>query len=911
MKKNMSEANDKENKDGEKKTLSLGGKGTLTLKASGTAAAAPRQQNISQGRGRTVAVEVRKKRSGPTGPKADTPESIEVEAPIERAPVSTQQAAPSGNQLTNEEHENRVRAILAAEEAAKRRAELLQDEAQASDEQVDQVDDRPVGKPVRRILTNEELRAKELAEIAEIEAAEVEARAKQNANVKAHEKNRETQEGRSSTQSNQQKSTATAAAPARPATPADAQAAAQAKFGNRAAAPTLSKADEDEEKSYRDRMKKSTPARAPRRAGDDARRGGKITVTQALNSDDERGGRSLASQRRAREKARLAALDARNSQEKFSREVIVPETITVQELSNRMAERGGDLIKALMKMGVMATINQTIDADTAELLIMEFGHKIKRVSDSDIEDILDLGFNADDAGNKTRPPVVTIMGHVDHGKTSLLDAMRKTDVVSGEAGGITQHIGAYQVTMPQGEKITFLDTPGHAAFTQMRARGANITDIVVLVVAANDSIMPQTAEAISHAKAAGVPIIVAINKIDLPEANVQKVKNDLLLHEIVVEELGGDTQVVELSAKKRINLDKLEEAILLQAEVLGLQANPNRVAAGTVVEARLEQGRGNVATVLIQEGTLRIGDIIVIGAEWGRIRTMLNDRGEQIKEAIPGQPIEITGLNGSPEAGDKFGVVPNESKARDISEYRHRKRREASSVVSASGSEGMSTFDRMLHQHREGQKKALNVVIKGDVHGSVEAIIGSLAKIGEDNEEVNVNILHSGVGGITESDVILARASNALIVGFNVRANAQARELAEREKVDIRYYNIIYNVIDDARAILTGLLAPSLREEYLGQADIRQVFNITKVGKIAGCMVKIGVVKRGAKVRLLRDDVVIHEGTLKTLKRFKDEVKEVKEGMECGMAFENYDDIKEGDIIECYQIVEEARQLAN
>ena len=869
----MTETKDKKDGEatggGEKKTLSLGGKGTLSLKGGAAGgAASPARQNIAQGRGRTVAVEVRRKRSGP---------GVREEEADTAAPQTAPAAASGGDalrQLSDAEREARIRALRAAEEEAKRRAEAI-----ASGEIQPEAEDRSdIGKTVERTpLTDEELRKKELEELEKIEAEETAARALANP------------------------------PPAAPVDPAS-------KFGPSRKPATLGAEDEEEERSYRERMKKAVAPRAPRTRGDDDRHRGKITVTQALNADsaEERGGgRSLAATRRAREKARLAAMDSRNLPEKIAREVVVPETITVQELSNRMAERGGDLIKALMKMGVMATINQTIDADTAELLIMEFGHKIKRVSDSDIEEGLGGSAENDEADSIERPPVVTIMGHVDHGKTSLLDALRSTDVVSGEAGGITQHIGAYQVTMAGGDKITFLDTPGHAAFTAMRARGANITDIVVLVVAANDSIMPQTVEAIAHAKAAGVPIIVAVNKVDLPDANVWKVKQDLLQHEVVAEEMGGETQIVEVSAKKRLNLDKLEEAILLQAEVLGLKANPKRTASGTVVEARLEQGRGNVATVLVQQGTLKVGDIFVIGAEWGRVRTMQDDKGKALTAAIPGQPIEITGLNGAPEAGDKFAVVANEAKARDISEYRQRKRREASSVISAGGEGGASAFDLMLAQHREGQKKALSVVIKGDVHGSVEAIAGSLRKISEENEEVNINILHMGVGGITESDVILAKASKALIVGFNVRANAQAREQAEREKVDIRYYNIIYNVIDDAKALLTGLLAPSLREEYLGQAEIRQVFNITKVGKIAGCMVQTGVVKRGAKVRLLRDNVVIHEGTLKTLKRFKDEVKEVKEGMECGMAFENYDDIKEKDIIECYQIVEEARTLAS
>ena len=569
-----------------------------------------------------------------------------------------------------------------------------------------------------------------------------------------------------------------------------------------------------------------------------------------------------------------------------------------------MGEQGGDVIKCLMKLGVMATINETIDADTAELVLDEFGHKIKRVTDADVE--MDLEGAADtEADMKSRPPVVTIMGHVDHGKTSLLDVLRETNVVEGEAGGITQHIGAYQITRPNGQKITFLDTPGHAAFTEMRARGANVTDIVVLVVAANDSIMPQTIEAISHAKAAGVPIIVAVNKVDLPDADPQKVKTDLLQYEVVVEDMGGETQAIEVSAKQKINLDGLEEAILLQAEMLELKANPDRAAVGTVIEAKMEQGRGSVATILIQRGTLKIGDIFVVGAQWGRVRALVNDQGQQVKEAIPGEPVEVLGLNGTPESGDQLVVVGDEAKARDVSEYRARKQREKLNVKSAG-----ATFEEMLAHREQESKQHLELVIKGDVHGSVEAIMGSLDKIKEENEDVNIRILHYGVGGITESDVTLANASNATIIGFNVRANSQARQLSEKEGVDIRYYNIIYDVIDDAKKILSGLLAPTIREEYLGQAEIRQVFKITKVGKVAGCMVTAGMVKRGSKVRLLRDDVVIHDnGTLKTLKRHQDEAKEVKEGMECGMAFENYEDIKEGDIIECFEVVEEERSV--
>ncbi len=666
---------------------------------------------------------------------------------------------------------------------------------------------------------------------------------------------------------------------------------------------TFTNEDSKPSESYRDKMKKSTPKPTPRTI-DGGRRGGRITITQALNKDYERDrGPSLAAQKRMREKARLAAQPFQEPQEKRVREVILPETITVQELSNRMAEAGKDVIKALMKMGVMATGTQTIDADTAEIIIEEFGHKVKRVTDADVE----IGLDDDDDNEEDlvpRPPVVTIMGHVDHGKTSLLDALRLTDVVAGEAGGITQHIGAYQVELSGGDKITFLDTPGHAAFTEMRARGANVTDIVVIVVAANDPIMPQTIEAINHAKAADVPIIIAINKIDLPDANPMKVKQDLLQHDVIIEELGGDVQCVEISAKKKTNLDKLEEAILLQAEILELKANPNRNAQGFVVESKLEKGRGSVATVLIQKGTLRIGHIFVAGSIFGKVRAIIDDKGNHVKEAIPGQPVEVLGSNATPSAGDIFNVTSEESKAREIAEYRERKAKE---IAAAKAIKGRTTMEQILAQREKGEKTKLPVLIRADVFGSIEAITGSLIKMEEDNEDIEVQILHTGVGGITESDVILANASNALIIGFNVRANAQARDMATREQVDIRYYNVIYDVIDDAKAILTGMLEPTVREEYIGQAFVKEVFNITKVGKVAGCEVSEGSVKRGSKVRLLRDDVVIHEGMLKTLKRFKEEVKEVKQGQECGMAFENYDDIKAGDVIECYEIIEEER----
>ncbi|PWC98611.1 translation initiation factor IF-2 [Azospirillum sp. TSO5] len=649
---------------------------------------------------------------------------------------------------------------------------------------------------------------------------------------------------------------------------------------------------------------KAAPARpaAKAPAGADRRKGTKLTVSQALSDDGSDRTRSLAAVRRARERERMRQM-SRQETAKVTRDVVLPEVITVQELANRMAERGADVIKALMRMGVMATINQTIDADTAELLITEFGHRVRRVSESDVE----IGLRATEEEGAIlvpRPPVVTIMGHVDHGKTSLLDALRQTDVVSGEAGGITQHIGAYQVQLESGSRITFIDTPGHAAFTEMRARGANVTDVVVLVVAANDGVMPQTIEAIRHAKAAKVPIIVAINKCDLPDARPERVRQELLQHELVVEEMGGDVLDVEVSAKAKLNLSKLEEAILLQAEILELRANPERAAEGVVIEAKLERGRGSVATVLVQRGTLKVGDVFVTGAEWGRVRALINDRGQNVNEAAPAVPVEVLGLNGTPMAGDDFTVVESEARAREIAEFRQRKKREAVVAASARGS-----LQDMFSRIQAGEAKELPVVIKGDVQGSIEAIASSLEKLTAENTEVKVRVLHNSVGAINESDITLANASNAMIIGFNVRANPQARDLAKRDGVEIRYYSIIYNVIDDVKAALTGLLSPTLRERFIGYATIREVFNITKVGKVAGCMVTQGTVKRGAGVRLLRDNVVIHEGTLKTLKRFKDEVKEVREGYECGMAFENYDNIQAGDQIEAFEIEEIAREL--
>lgn len=842
----------------DKKPLSLGAK-TLSLKGS---AAAQVKQNLSGG-GRGTVVEVRRRR---VAGKAE-------EAPAPSSALDPDLSSELHN-LTSEERDARAKALREALAQPKKERVSPSNEGIGQAVVREQVEEKPAaGKP-----SIEDLRRMELEELERIEAQE-------NAKKKESDRLRQDQV-RSFT------------APSTPSAP----------FTGRPS-PSGAPRDDGDSESMRDRMRRNTPRNA--RGGEENRWGsGKLTVTKVLNQDFERdGGRSMAAQKRAREKARKMAMGPKEAAQKVFREVVIPEVITVQELANRMTERSADVIKSLMKLGVMATINQSIDADTAELVVSDFGHTIKRVTESDVEMNLD---GVEDSADQmvSRPPVVTIMGHVDHGKTSLLDALRSTDVVSGEAGGITQHIGAYQVQVASGQKVTFLDTPGHAAFTEMRARGANVTDIVVLVVSANDSIMPQTIEAINHAKAAKVPLIVAINKIDLPDANPQKVRQDLLSHEVVVEELGGDTMAIEISAKKKMNLDKLVEAILLQAEVLELKVNPNRAAVGAVVEAKMEIGRGSVATVLIQRGTLKQGDIFVVGSEWGRVRMLFDDHGKPLQEAIPGQPVEVLGLTGTPEAGDILNVVETEAKAREVAEYRARKKRERASAAMSSNRQGKSFEDILAAAKVADNKKILPVLIKGDVHGSVEAIIGSLNKLTEESTEIGIQVLHSGVGGITESDITLAKASNAFIVGFNVRANAQARVQAERDGVQIRYYNIIYNVIDDAKAVLSGMLSPSRREEYLGQAEIRQVFNITKVGKIGGCMVTIGMVKRGAGVRLLRDDVVIHEGTLKTLKRFKDEVKEVKEGMECGMAFEGYEDIKEGDIIECYEVIEEARTLA-
>ena len=639
---------------------------------------------------------------------------------------------------------------------------------------------------------------------------------------------------------------------------------------------------------------------SPRRGGGGQdRRSGRIDVRAAIEGDDGKT-RSLASVRRQRDRERRQAeLERlRSDQVRVVRDVIVPETISVAELANRMAARQGEVIKTLMKMGVMATAAQSIDGDTAELVVSEFGHRIKRVADSDVELGIE-GIEDKPEDMKARPPVVTVMGHVDHGKTSLLDSLRTTDVAHGEAGGITQHIGAYQVTLPSKQKVTFIDTPGHEAFTSMRARGASVTDIVVLVVAADDGVMPQTIEAIKHAKAADAPIIVAINKIDKPGANPDRVRSELLNHEIVVESMGGDTQEVEVSALKREGLDKLLEAILLQAEILDLKANPNRVAEGAVIESRLDRGRGSVATVLVQKGTLRRSDIVVAGAHWGRVRALLNDHGKQTKEAGPSVPVEILGMNGVPDAGAPFVVVENENRAREISEFRQRKAREKATAMQVAA---RGTLDQMLARIQAGEQKEVALIVKADVQGSAEAIQATVTKLS--HEEVAVRVLNATVGQITESDVQLAKASNAVIVAFNVRATVQARELAQRDGVDIRYYSIIYQVSDDVEKLVKGRIAPKHREKFLGYAEIRQVFSITKVGKVAGCYVTEGLVKRGCGVRLLRENVVIHEGDLSQLKRFKDDVREVARGYECGLSFAGYNDLREGDVVECFEMEE-------
>lgn len=896
----MTETNDKDGR----KALSLNKPLEAKKSAGGNSQV---RQSFTHGRSKTVQVEVRKKRStlglGSQKPAAAKPAAptaakntlhVAKPAPGKKKSADTPKSSASketADFLTNDEKAARMAALElareqslrdAAERKAREEAEAKENALKAAEEPQTEDDSaneaeasaEPVKKPKRR--SPEERRR---AEEEEARRLLEEANATKNAQVAVHR-----EKVKSSAKDEEIRREAKAPPPRNLRT----------VEGDAPAGNDLAGGRKKTTKNARGGEERPTPTRKP---NEQRRRSGRLTIGEAL---DDRGPkqRSLASIRRARKKQQQMA----EPPQKIFREVTIPEVISVQELANRMSERSVDVIKALMKLGIMATANQTIDADTAELVVDELGHKARRIAESDVE--IGLGGEEEDSPEDLQPraPVVAVMGHVDHGKTSLLDALRKSDVVSGEAGGITQHIGAYQVTLASGEVITFLDTPGHEAFTAMRMRGAQVTDIVILVVAADDSVMPQTIEAIKHAKAAGVPIIVAINKCDKPAADPNKVRQELLQHEIFVEDMGGDVLDVEVSAKTGAGLDKLQEAILLQAEVLELKANANRSAHGTVVEAKLETGRGMVGTVLVKRGTLHVGDYFVMGPAMGKVRALLDYRGQNVQEAGPSVPVEVLGIQGTPTAGDDFVVTETESQAKEIATYRQRMDKDKKVTATARG-----TIEQMFSAIKEGTADELPVVIKADVQGSAEAITSALENLGTD--EVAVKVLLSGVGGITESDVSLATASRAIIIAFNTRANKQAREEAESQGIDIQYYSVIYNVIDDMRAMLSGMLAPTLRENFLGYAEIREVFNISKVGKIGGCMVTEGNVKRGSKVRLLRDDVVIHEGTLSTLKRFKDEVKEVKSGMECGMAFENYHDLKVGDFIECFEVEEVAREL--
>jgi translation initiation factor IF-2 len=859
------------------------------------------RQSFSHGRSKVVQVEVRKKRGlTPGGAPGTAPP--EQPSTLSLSPSAKAEASAAFDKLT---------AKPAGPAAPVRPASVRPAGS-------------PSGSPPPRALTAAEIATRQrvlteqqrIAAIREAERREQEKISILSAAEEARRREDEEQLEAKRAEENPKPVEAAPAEPVAPKTPAETATAAAAPAPVRGApAPAATAAEtlrlkpggrpasEDDEDAPRGirrissaAPKRGAPVVAPKKIGDDRRRAGKIDVQAALEGEDEKV-RSLASVRRQRERERRQAeLELlRSDGLKVVREVILPETITVQELANRMAARGNEVVKTLMKLGVMAALTQAIDADTAELVVAEFGHKSRRVADHDV--LIGLEGDEDvDTDLQPRPPVVTVMGHVDHGKTSLLDALRKTGVAAHEAGGITQHIGAYQVKLPSGAEITFLDTPGHEAFTAMRARGAGVTDIVVLVVAADDGVMPQTIEAIKHAKAANVPIIVAVNKIDRPGADPNRVRQELLQHEIVVEEMGGETQDVEVSALKKTGLDKLEEAILLQAELLELRANPNRTAEGAIIESRLDKGRGPVATVLVQKGTLHPGDIVVAGAEWGRVRAMQDDNGKTVKSAGPSAPVEILGLSAAPTAGEPFVVVESDTRAREIVEFRSRKARERSAAALTAG---RGTMEEMLARIQAGVQKEVAVVIKADVQGSAEAIQVVVTKVG--NEEVRVRVLHSAVGQITESDVQLAKASDAIIIAFNVRANVQARELAHRDGVDIRYYSIIYEVADDIEKLVKGKLAPVHREKFLGYAEIRQVFNITKTGKVAGCYVTEGLVKRGSGVRLLRDNVVIHQGELSQLKRFKDDVKEVARGYECGLSFAGFQDLAVGDVVECYE----------
>jgi len=813
------------------------------------------KQSFSHGRTKNVVVETKRKRIVKPKPGAAVGRSS---TDVSQKDARPQGAAKRPAGISDAEMERRLKALAVA------RAREADEKARREEEE--------------KTREEERLRRREEAEAKEREQREAEERAR----LRAEEEERKRREG--------------ADAARRAADQAAQPAPEEQKPARAPAKPVPPRRAEEAERDQKGR------GRGKGRGGD-GRRSGKLTLNQALSGGEGGRQKSMAAMRRKQERARQKAMGGTQDREKVVREVQLPETIVVSELANRMAERVADVVKALMQNGMMVTQNQSIDADTAELIIEEFGHKVVRVSDSDVEDVID-SIEDKPEDMKPRPPVVTVMGHVDHGKTSLLDAIRNAKVVAGEAGGITQHIGAYQVTTDDGAVLTFLDTPGHAAFTSMRARGAQVTDIVVLVVAADDAVMPQTIEAINHAKAAQVPMIVAINKCDKPEANPDKVRTDLLQQEVIVEKLSGDVQDVEVSAITGKGLDELLEAIALQAEILELKANPNRAAEGAVIEAQLDVGRGPVATVLVQNGTLRQGDVFVVGEQYGKVRALVNDRGERVKEAGPSVPVEVLGLNGTPEAGDVLNVVETEAQAREIAEYREEKAKEKRAAAGAA-----TSLEQLLAKAKEDENvKELPIVVKADVQGSAEAIVQAIEKIG--NEEVRVRVLHSGVGAITESDIGLAEASGAPVLGFNVRANAPARNSANQKGVEIRYYSVIYDLVDDVKAAASGLLGAEIRENFIGYAEVRQVFKVSGVGKVAGCLVTEGVARRSAGVRLLRDDVVIHEGTLKTLKRFKDEVAEVHSGQECGMAFERYDDVREGDVIEIFEREEVERQLA-
>ena len=826
------------------------------------------KQSFSHGRTKSVLVETKRKRVVvPTKPGA--PGGAGTATPSHLGDPSKR---PAG--ISDAEMERRLTALRAA------KARELEDTARRAVEDKAREEERQRKRDEAEAREKEEREREAAARTKLVE----EARAKAEAEIKAQREADAAKPQATSRPSSAPSSAKPSAAPGQ-----DDRGPAGAKPG----LPTPRKTDRERDDRATDRGVKAK--------ADEGRRAGKLTLNDALAGEGGRT-RSLAAMKRKQEKARQKAMGF-NKPEKQARDVQLPETIVVQELANRMAERAADVVKSLMKMGMMVTMNQAIDADTAELVIEEFGHKAIRVSDSDVEQVIEKSKDADD-DRMVRPPIITIMGHVDHGKTSLLDAIRHANVVAGEAGGITQHIGAYQVTTDTGAKLTFLDTPGHAAFTSMRSRGAQVTDIVVLVVAADDAVMPQTIEAIAHAKAAKVPLIVAINKIDKYDANPTKVRTDLLQHDIVVEAMSGDVQDVEVSAKTGQGLDTLLEAIALQAEILELRANPNRAASGAVIEAKLDVGRGPVATVLVQNGTLRKGDIFVVGEQWGKVRALVNDQGERIDEAGPSVPVEVLGLSGTPSAGDTLNVVETEAQAREIADYRAKTTKDKRAAIGAA-----TTLEQLMAKAKADQSVAeLPILVKADVQGSAEAIVQAMEKIG--NDEVRVRVLHSGVGAITDSDVSLADANNAPIIGFNVRANASARATANQKGVEIRYYSIIYDLVDDIKAAASGLLKAEIRETFIGYATIKEVFKVTGVGMVAGCLVTEGIARRSAGVRLLRDNVVIHEGTLKTLKRFKDEVKDVISGQECGMGFERYEDIRPGDVIEIFEREEIQRRLA-